>query len=280
MQSVGNDYVFMDCFEQEIENPEKISRNISKRRTSVGSDGLILIMPSTVADCRMRIFNSDGSEGRMCGNGVRCTGAYMYYKKGIKKKNIAVETLSGICEVIIDDTKKTVTTSMPDVQLNARSVGLCTDYILGGKYIDAQKEQIINKYIIVNKRKIIVNCVSVGNPHCVLFFDKIPGNIEKMSSWLKSENIFKNGINIEYVSVTDERSAVARVYERGSGETTGCGSGACAIAVASVLTGRFRKNNWNSIFFPGGELKVMIEENGKIYLQGETFIAFEGSVDI
>jgi len=280
MHSVGNDYVFIDCMNTGIDNPGEMAKYVSRRRESVGSDGLILILPSEKADCKMRIFNTDGSEGKMCGNGVRCVGAYMHEKLG---KDVSVETASGICRINTEG--NIVTTSMQSPSFDAYSVGLNRDYIYRCPYIKEKgfvgenEEHIAEKIIIVNGIRFLVTCVSVGNPHCVIFLKNLPDEIETVSRLLSDRKVFSDGINIEYVYVIDDHTMGARVYERGSGETSGCGSGACAIACAAVKTGRFMKNRWNSIIYPGGKLEVWVDDDWKIKLRGEVSVAFEGVLE-
>lgn len=280
MHSVGNDYVFVDLFEYHIDNPARMAEIISKRRYSIGSDGLILIYPSKVADCRMVIFNADGSEGGMCGNGIRCVGAYIYYYKAIRKKELSIETNSGICQIQIDEESQKVTTNMPIHSYDNNLIGLNRDYMINSYNITKTKEPIVNRYIVVNRRRFVITCVYVGNPHCVIFVRNMPRDIDVYSKELSEKDVFCNGINIEYCKLESDGSVRARVYERGSGETLGCGSGACAICSAAVARGIWNREQWNSVIYPGGGLEVKLDREDRLWLRGMVHFSFEGIVDI
>lgn len=272
MHSVGNDYVFIDCFETEVDEPHKLAKDLSNRRISIGSDGLILIMPSEYQDCKMRIFNSDGSEGIMCGNGVRCAGYYMYRKMGQKKNVITVETKGGIKEITISDDE--VVAAMGTAEFTPESIGF------RGKLIrqDVEKYpgELIEKTMFIDGRRYMFSGVSMGNPHCVFFLASIPADIQKVSKIIEKSGVFENGINIHFVHFVNDEAVEARVYERGSGETYGCGTGACAIISAAVRAGRFKKDKWYKVIYPGGTLNVCVKADLQVLLKSSVHTAFEG----
>ncbi len=270
MHSVGNDYVFIDCFETEVMEPEKLAIALSNRRISIGSDGLILMMPSDHQDCKMRIFNSDGSEGIMCGNGVRCVGYYIYNKLGKRKNVISVETLGGIKEIIIEN--EDVKALMGVAAFSAESVSFT------GKIIDLKNNnsELIEKIMLLNGRRYMFSAVSMGNPHCVFFLNEVPKDIVTIAKEIEKEEVFKNGINIHFARIINDDTIEAKVHERGSGETYGCGTGACAIVSAAVKAGRFVTNKWYKVIYPGGTLEVYVKDDFQVILKSPVKIAFEG----
>ncbi len=287
MHSVGNDYVFIDCFETEVEEPEKLAKALSNRRISIGSDGLILIMPSEYQDCKMRIFNSDGSEGIMCGNGVRCVGYYMYKKLGQRKQTVTVETLGGIKEITIDMTLEgaKVTAAMGCAKFTKESIyfeGELVRTIKEKSNMDDTQDSndeeniLINRTMVINNRNYTFSGVSMGNPHCVFFLNEIPKDIKEISEVIENSGTFKNGINIHYARFLNEETIEARVHERGSGETYGCGTGACAIVSAVVKAGKFKQDKWYKVIYPGGILEVCVKADLQVYLRSDVHISFEG----
>lgn len=273
MHGCGNDYVYIDCFNQNIDQPEKLSRILSDRRYSIGGDGIILISPSENADARMRIFNKDGSEGKMCGNGIRCVAKYLFdHNMAKNSKDIMVSTLSGIKHLeILDNSKNTaeVRVNMGKASLEPQDIPMIFD-----------KNMVVNEPITVSDNTYNITCVSVGNPHCVIFKGEIYSvNVKDVGSKLSVNPMFPEGINVEFVSVTDEKNIMMRVWERGSGETLACGSGACASVVAAVENGLCEKSSDITVHLRGGKLNVNYSDNG-VLLTGNAVKVFEGGIEI
>ena len=274
MHGIGNDYVYVNGFKEKIDNPEKVSIFVSDRRKGIGSDGLIMIMPSEVADCRMRMFNADGSEGMMCGNGIRCVGKYAYDNGIVEKPELSVETKSGI---------KYITLQIE----NGIAVGATVDM---GKAIlkpsdipmNADGENFIAKPIEVDGREYIATCVSMGNPHCIIFMDSDPMqmNLPEIGAKFENHPIFPEKVNTEFVQVLDEHTIFMRVWERGSGETFACGTGACAVAVASVLNGYCKHDEEITIKLRGGDLKIVWKSDGTVMMTGSATHVFDGEITL
>lgn len=272
MQGCGNDYIYIDCFEQSVSEPEKLAVKLSNRHFSVGGDGVILICPSDKADCKMRMFNLDGSEGNMCGNGIRCVAKYMYERRGLRRDNITVETKSGIKQLKIDADKDKVllvTVDMGKPKFDCESVPVIAD-----------KKEMLDEKITVNNIDYKVTCVSMGNPHCVIFCDDIENiDVCGIGDSIAESGIFPNGVNVEFVTVTDGYNMKMRVCERGSGETLACGTGACAAVSAAVKLGRVPQNRKIKVELLGGELYVTSTDS-TVTMAGGAEIAFDGEVEI
>lgn len=273
MHGAGNDYIYFDCIKKEMANPHELAIRLSDRHFSIGGDGIILLCPSNIADVKMRIFNADGSEGKMCGNGVRCVGKLAYDLGYVHKKICAVETLSGVkkLELILD---KSGAVSAANVDMGSP--------VLNGEQIPST---FCGKKIVAHPLKICgntykVTLVSMGNPHCVVFVenpDKI--NIEKLGTKFENHSAFPQRINTEFVSVIGKNKLKMRVWERGSGETLACGTGACAAAVAAVLNGYCNKNEAITVTLKGGDLTVTYAEES-VYLYGSAALSFIGEIQI
>ena len=274
MQGIGNDYIYFNCLEQNIADPEKLSIALSDRHFGVGGDGIVMILPSENADFRMRIFNADGSEAKMCGNATRCIGKYVYDRGLTDKTEISLETNSGIkyLKLFPEDGKvKSVLVNM-------------------GKYITdpaqipvaAEGESFIAQKITVLDREYTVTCVSMGNPHCVVISDIDPDDIplEKTGRAFESHPLFPDRINTEFIKITDGNTAKMRVWERGSGETLACGTGACAAASVCVLNGLFREDVENTIHLRGGDLFITVKSDRTVLMRGTAEFVFDGEVDI
>ena len=261
MQGLGNDYIYINCMDTNFEKIYKIVPKLCNRNFGIGSDGVILILSSSVADFRMRMFNSDGSEGEMCGNGIRCVGKFVYDKKLTQKKLITVETLAGI--------KKLDLIIKNDVVYKVK-------VDMGKPYIEKDYMKKIN----INDRLLSLNCISVGNPHAVIFVDDVNSiEIGKIGPVIENNKLFPNRTNVEFVQIIDKDNIKMRVWERGAGETLACGTGACASVVASVLNGY--TNNKVSVHLLGGDLQV--EWNGlnsPSYMTGPADFSFEGQIVI
>ena len=270
MQGCGNDYVYINCFEEDIQNPNELAIKMSNRNFGVGSDGLILVMPSNVADCRMRMFNSDGSESEMCGNGIRCVGKFVHDKNIVKKDIITVETLAGIKTLqFFKDNNNMVT----DVKVNMG------EPIFNPKDIPviSNEEIVKNLKLKALDREFTFTCLSMGNPHAVTFVDDVDNfDVDKYGAILESNEAFPKRANIEFVEVVDKNSLKMRVFERGSGETFACGTGTCATVVATFLNGKCNRENV-SVKLLGGILNISwSEEDNNVYMTGPARFVFEG----
>ncbi len=272
MHGCGNDYVYFNCFEQTIDNPHELSKKLSDRRFGVGGDGIILICPSDVADAKMRMFNLDGSEGKMCGNGIRCVGKYLYDNNLARKNRISVETLSGIktLEVLDKDGKaELLTVNMGPAEFESSKIPAKMD-----------APTIINREATFGEKKYKITCVSMGNPHCVVFCEDINSlNLEKIGPEFENSELFPEKVNTEFVEIIDEKNLSMRVWERGSGETLACGTGACAVVAAAVANGICKKNDDITVKLRGGILKIKYTDSA-VYMTGSAEKVFEGVVEV
>ncbi len=270
MHGAGNDYIYIDCFTQNVENPKDLSKKLSDRHFGIGADGIVLIKPSVIVDCFMDIYNADGSRAQMCGNAVRCTAKYIYDNK-IENSTIFVETLSGIKAVEIIKKDGSVVggrVNMGKPILNGHQIP--TRY--GTSIVKNEKLNIENKLYEIT-------CVSMGNPHCVVLCDDIEKlDLNTIGPLFENHEMFPERINTEFVEVLDKKHLKMRVWERGSGETLACGTGACAVAVASVVNGIYSKNDEITIQAKGGFLSVQWHENDNVYLSGDSVKVFDGEI--
>ncbi|MBE6052089.1 MAG: diaminopimelate epimerase [Clostridium sp.] len=271
MHGIGNDYIYFNCMEKEIENPEALSIKLSDRHFGVGGDGIVMILPSKVADFRMRMFNADGSEGKMCGNASRCIGKYVY-EKGLTDKNVVtLETLGGIKKLnmtVVDKKVTEVEVNMGEAILNPKDIP-----------VNINKEKIVNEKITVDNKEFNVTCVSMGNPHCIVYMDNIDDlEIEKIGPKFENHELFPERINTEFLEVIDRNTIKMRVWERGSGETYACGTGACAATVASVLNNYCNIDEEVTVKLLGGDLKIKYLSNGLVYMTGPAEFVFEGRI--
>jgi len=272
MQGIGNDYVYVNCLEEKVDHPAEISRKVSDRRFGIGSDGLILIKPSDRADFEMEMYNADGSLGRMCGNGIRCVAKYVYDHRMTEKTSLAIDTASGVryLDLTVEDGMVTkVRVNMGAPELTAANIPVLYD-----------AEQVIDQPVVVGGCEYRMTCVSMGNPHCVVFVDDVDGlDLEKTGPLFEHHSLFPDRINTEFVRVLDRRSVQMRVWERGSGETLACGTGACAAAVASILNG-FTQSGV-SVSLRGGRLDIEWDrEKNMVYMTGPAVTVFEGEIKI
>ncbi len=272
MEGCGNDYVYVNGFTNNIENPNKLSEFVSNRNFGIGSDGLIMINPSDKADFRMNMYNADGSEGKMCGNGIRCVAKYVYDNKMTDKTTITVETLSGIKTLVLnveDDKVKTVRVDMGTPILEAKEVPVISD-----------KEQVIDEPIIIDNKEYKITCVSMGNPHAITFIDDTDSlDIESIGPKFEKNQIFPDRINTEFIQIVDRNTIKMRVWERGSGETLACGTGACASVVACVLNNL--TENKVTVKLLGGDLFIEYNrEENTVYMTGPARVSFVGNIDI
>lgn len=268
MHGIGNDYVYVNCMEKELENPEEISIAVSPRHFSVGSDGLIMICSSDKADAKMRIFNADGSEAKMCGNGIRCVGKFLYDKGIVNKTEITVDTLSGIKTLklnIVDNKVDTVCVDMGKAILEPKLIPVIWPDIM------------INSPVTVLGRQYNMTAVSMGNPHAVCFVDDVDSlDLEKIGPEFENLSIFPDRVNTEFVKVIDENTLQMRVWERGSGETFACGTGTCATVVAACLNGICKKDTDVTVHLVGGDLTIRYCSDGTVFMTGKAETAYEG----
>lgn len=274
MQGLGNDYVYVNCFEETVEYPQETARYISDRHFGIGSDGLILIAPSKQADFEMIMYNADGSRGEMCGNGIRCVAKYVYDHKLTDQTQIRVETLGGIkhLEITVENGKASlIRVNMGSPQLDVQKVPVMYKTPL---------PQIINQPILAGSREYHMTCISMGNPHCVVFVDDVDGlDLEKIGPEFEHHSYFPNRVNTEFVKILDDNTIKMRVWERGSGETLACGTGACAAAVASILNGYTQDTV--TVKLLGGELKIEWEKEADlVYMTGPAVNVYEGEIQL
>ncbi len=270
MQGIGNDYVYVNCFEEDIKDPSELSIAISDRHFGVGSDGLIMIMPSPIADARMRIFNADGSEAQMCGNGIRCVAKYLY-EYGIKKSDrMTIETAAGL---------KTIELTTVNGGVTQIKVEMGTPELLRNEIpMLGENKQVINEPLQVNDTMLYVTCVSIGNPHCITFVDDVDSIIlDVTGKAIENHELFPERINAHFVQQISANKVKMRTWERGSGETLACGTGAVATGVACVLNNLTERVI--STQLPGGELTVEWTDDNKTFMTGPAEIVFTGQWD-
>lgn len=272
MQGCGNDYVYINCFEERVDNPEALSRAVSDRHFGIGSDGLVLITPSEKCDCRMRMFNPDGSESEMCGNAIRCVGKYVHDRGIINKEVITVETLAGtkILNLKLNEKGETVliTVDMGEPVLEAKDVPV----------ISEGESPVKDLRLTSNNRDFVFTCVSMGNPHAVTFIDERVETfaVEKYGPVLEVDSHFPKKTNVEFVECVDDTHLKMRVWERGTGETLACGTGTCATVVAAVLNGRVKRAPID-VKLMGGTLTVeWSEKDNHVYMTGPAEFSFDG----
>ena len=269
MQGIGNDYVYVNCLQETIENPSELAKKISDRHYGVGSDGLIMINPSDKADFEMEMYNADGSRGEMCGNGIRCVAKYVYDYGLTDKTSISVETLAGIkyLDLTVEDGKVVlVKVDMGKPMLRPEEVPVVSE-----------KEEVIDEPITVDGQEYRMTCVSMGNPHAVVFMDQDVKEFPLETVGVKFENHerFPKRVNTEFVNVLDRHTAQMRVWERGSGETLACGTGACAVAVACALNGLTEDEV--TVKLLGGDLQIKWDrEKNTVYMTGPAEVVFDG----
>lgn len=272
MQGIGNDYVYVNCFQETVEHPGEVAKLVSDRHFGIGSDGLILIKPSDVADFEMDMYNSDGSRGAMCGNGIRCVAKYVYDYGLTDKTSITVNTASGIkyLDLTIEDGKA--------VQIR---VNMGTPILEASKIpVISEKEKVIDEPIVAGNKEYRITAVSMGNPHAVTYIDDVKGlDIEKIGPQFEHHSIFPDRVNTEFVKVLDRNTVEMRVWERGSGETLACGTGACAVAVASILNGYTEDEV--TVKLLGGDLKIYWDrKENLVYMTGPAEVVFDGEIKL
>lgn len=271
MHGAGNDYIYINSFEEDIV-PEEMTDDIiamSDRHKGIGSDGVIFIMPSKVADARMRMFNVDGSEGKMCGNGIRCVGKYVY-EHGISHNNpLQIETASDIKTLnleVVQGKVESVTVDMWNPILDPKLIP-----------VDLDVEKVINYPLIVNNQEYLITCVSMGNPHCVIFTEGIDYlDLESIGPLFENNPIFPERTNTEFIEIIDDKTMKMRVWERGSGETLACGTGASASVVAAIYNNMFTRDREIKVILKGGELYITLTQDNHVFMRGSATEVFTG----
>lgn len=272
MQGCGNDYVYVDCTKEQIENTPEIAIKVSDRHFGIGSDGLILIKPSDKADFFMDMYNNDGSRGKMCGNGIRCVGKYVYDNGLTDKEQLKIETLSGI---------KTLDLAIKDGKVSLVTVDMGSPIFIPKDIpVISDKEILVNEPIVVGDKEYSMTCLSMGNPHAVVYVqntEDIP--LETIGPLFENHEMFPDRVNTEFVQVINRKHIKMRVWERGSGETLACGTGACASAVASVLNNL--TDNEVKVSLLGGDLYINYKrDENTVYMTGEAVTVFTGEIEI
>ena len=272
MHGIGNDYVYVNCFEESVKNPAEVSKFVSDRHFGIGSDGLILISPSATADFRMNIYNADGSQAEMCGNGIRCVAKYVYDYGLTDKTEISVETLAGIkyLRLQVENGK------VASVEVNMGAP------ILEPKEIPVAVEEspVVNVPVEVKGKIYHMTCVSMGNPHVIIFMNNVKDlDIEAIGPYFENHTVFPKRTNTEFVEVLDRNTVNMRVWERGSDETLACGTGACATTVACILNDK--TENEVTVHLLGGDLKIRWDrEANQVYMTGPATVVFDGEITL
>lgn len=269
MHGAGNDYVYINCFEEQLDDPVILAQRVSNRNFGIGSDGLILILPSEQADIRMRMFNADGSEAEMCGNGIRCVAKYAYDHGLVKKLEMDVETASGVLSLQLfvgqAGVVERVRVNMGSPRLNRAALPM----------IGPADEQAVGIKLPLEQGTIEVTCVSMGNPHCVIFVADVEGyEVEQVGPLIEKHDWFPQRTNVEFVQIVSRTEVIQRTWERGAGETLACGTGASAVTVAGVLTGRTERKIVNHL--RGGDLQLEWLEEGPVMMTGPAVEVFSG----
>lgn len=265
MHGIGNDFVVIDSRSIDLKNAEETARRLCDRRFGIGADQLLLLCNSKAADFRMAIYNADGGEVEMCGNGIRCFTRYLVTHGLTEKTEITVETLAGIIRPRIRG--ELVEVDMGEPVLEGRDIPVNLD------------GRVVSSPLKVGDRSFDITCVSMGNPHCVIFVDDVDSfPVSTFGPAIENHDLFPNRINVEFVQPVNDREIKMRVWERGSGETLACGTGACASAVASVLNGRTRRRV--TVHLSGGDLDILWSEDGIVYMTGPAEEVFEGVIEI
>lgn len=307
MQGAGNDYVYVDCTKEPLNNPSEVAVKVSDRHFGIGSDGLILIKPSENADFFMEMYNADGSQGQMCGNGIRCVGKYVYDNGLTDKTTVNIETLAGIkilkLNISEDGKVSSVRVNMGKPELEADKVPIDINELQeykaeyknisnednrlcerAEKVLSEVNNAVIDEKIVVNGKQYNITGVSMGNPHDIVYLDKdidiLKFDIEHIGPYFENHKAFPERINTEFVQVLDRKTLNMRVWERGSGETFACGTGTCATVVATVLNGLCDSEDV-TVHLLGGDLKITWdEESGDVYMEGPATTVFTGEIEI
>lgn len=271
MHGIGNDYIYVNAFTTTVPEPAAVARQVSDRRTGIGGDGLILICPSATAHARMEMYNADGSRGEMCGNGIRCVGKYLYDHGLVRTNPLTIETDAGL---------KTLFLEIQDGRVARVTVDMGEPILDGPRIPVAATGQVIDRPLEVDGQAYRVTCISMGNPHCVTFVDMVdPLELEKIGPKFEHHPFFPKRVNTEFVQVITPTELRMRVWERGSGETWACGTGACAAAVAAVLNKKAERRVL--VHLRGGDLTIEWRAaDNHVYMTGPAEEVFEGTIDI
>lgn len=270
MEGLGNDYVYVNCFRETVDNPSEVAKKVSDRHFGIGSDGLILIRPSEVADFRMDMYNADGSQAEMCGNGIRCVAKYVYDYGLTDKTSISIETLAGIKYLdlqVTDGKVSLITVNMGSPELVPDKIPVISD-----------SKRVVDESIEVDGTTYKMTCVSMGNPHCIVFVeDTASFPLETVGPLFENHERFPKRVNTEFIQLLDRKTVNMRVWERGSGETLACGTGACASAVACILNGLTEDEI--TLHLLGGDLIVRWDqEENLVYMTGPARVVFDGEI--
>ncbi|UFS72624.1 diaminopimelate epimerase [Geomonas sp. RF6] len=273
MQGAGNDYVYVNCFTETVEDPASVAIKVSNRNFGIGSDGLILIMPSEVADVRMRMFNSDGSESEMCGNGIRCVAKYAFDHGIVEKKEITAETGAGILTLQLftaaDGTVDRVRVNMGPPRLTRAEIPM----------LGEPEAKVIDEPLNILHTTFRITCASMGNPHCVIFVDDLENfQVAKYGPLIENHELFPRRTNVEFVQVISRTEVRQRTWERGAGETLACGTGASAVTAACILNGLTEKKILNHL--SGGDLEMEWAEDGNVYMTGPAVEVYSGEINL
>ena len=270
MHGLGNDYVYIDAIHQDINEPSSLARFVSNRNFGIGSDGLILICKSDIADFKMRMFNSDGSEAEMCGNGIRCVGKFVYDKGLTNKTEVAIETLAGI---------KYLKLNVKDGKVDTARVDMGEPIFKPNKIpVNTEENPVKNLKVMAQEKDFNMTCVSMGNPHAITIVEDVKKfDVEKYGKVLEVDKVFPKRINVEFAEIVDENNIKMRVWERGAGETLACGTGACATLVACNINGYTDRKA--TIELLGGDLYIeWNKEDNHVYMTGPATTVFEGEL--
>ena len=274
MHGIGNDYIYIDCLKETVDNESEAAIKLSDRHFGVGGDGLILIKKGTQADFEMVMYNPDGTRAEMCGNAIRCVARYVYDKGYIKGTEFSIESMGKVKYITLtveNNAVKCVRVDMGAPVLKAADVPVVSD-----------SDKVINKEITVDSKKFNMTCVSMGNPHAVMFIDKSPNefDLEHFGPLFENNKIFPNRVNAEFARATDRKNIDMRVWERGTGETLACGTGTCATVVAAILNGYV--DNEVTVHLLGGDLQIYWsgDENDSVIMTGPAEYVFTGEIDL
>ncbi|MEZ3497070.1 MAG: diaminopimelate epimerase [Lachnospiraceae bacterium] len=273
MHGAGNDYIYVNCFEETVENPEQTAIRVSDRHFGIGADGLVLICPSEKADFFMDIYNADGSRAKMCGNATRCVAKYVYDNKMTDREEITLETLSGI---------KVIKMTVENGKAASARVNMGEPILEGAKIpTKFDGETVVSQKLTIENKDYAVTCVSMGNPHCIVYTEAPVRTLDlpRIGPNFENHPMFPDRINTEFIRVVSETELDMRVWERGSGETLACGTGACAAVVASVLNGYCGRGTDVKVNLLGGTLVINWSENGEVYMTGPAETVCTGNID-
>ena len=274
MHGIGNDYVYVNCFKEVVKDPAAVAKFVSDRHFGIGADGLILIKPSDIADCEMDMYNLDGSQGAMCGNGIRCVAKYVFDYGIVNKTSISIATRSGI---------KYLDLSVKDGRVSMVKVNMGSPILTASQIpVVSSKEEVIDDPLEVDGTTYRITAVSMGNPHAIVYMDDVDSlEIDKIGPAFENHIAFPDRVNTEFVKVIDPHTVQMRVWERGSGETLACGTGACAVAVASILNGLTDGSRPVTVKLLGGNLQIFWDrQENLVYMTGPASTVFDGEIDL